>query len=537
LRPDYSRSYDDILNSDCPLKASRFMLALYLPRSDFLQSTKLRSFLLQHLDVDHHAVAITDGSSRLTWAELDQQICARVGWLTANVFGEKDSGQGACKPGDRVGLLMQNQSDYIPCVLAAVSAGLWVVPINWHLTTAEQRYIVEDSGMRQLLCPSEYLDRDLGCQCIAVSAPAVAGEGLAQAVGAASPAGGIMLYTSGTTGKPKGVQRRSPKTLGELKSQWLNVAAGIGLNGGVHLITGPLYHAAPLLFALYDLLNGAALVVMPKFDAESALRLIDQFGVSHSHWVPTMFVRALRLPESERASFSGRSMTLVLHGAAPVAPAVKRSVIDWWGPVLVEYWGGSESGAVSRCSSEEWLARPGNVGKVLPQYEVVATHEGKILGEGEIGLLGIRPRSGDQAFSYWQDAEKTSKAYIRGAMFQLGDIGYVKDNYVYLLDRESHTVISGGVNLYPAEIEASLLEQTVILDVVVLGVPDEEWGERLIAVVEVVDAGRDLLAEAAILLASYKLPRELHFGAVERNAAGKVPLATLRARYGLATQV
>lgn len=495
---------------------------------------QLKSFLLQHLEKAPDAIAIDDGSSTLSWSELDRQVCVRAAWLASS----------NCQPGDRVGLLIDNCCDYIPWVLAAVSVGVWLVPINWHLTEAEQRYIVEDSGLKIVLCSSEYLARNLGCQSVDASRVLVEGRG-APAIDAASPAGGVMLYTSGTTGKPKGVLRKAPPTLGELKQQWRDVGAAIGLDGGVHLVTGPLYHAAPLLFALYDLLNGAALIVMPRFDAEQALRLIDRHGVNHSHWVPTMFVRALRLAESRRSGFSGTSLSLVLHGAAPVAESVKRAIIDWWGPVLVEYWGGSESGAISRCSTEQWLARPGTVGKVLPQYEVFATRDGQILPEGESGLLGIRPRSGAQTFSYWQDPGKTRKAHISGAMFQLGDIGYVKDDYVFLLDRESHTVISGGVNIYPAEVEAALLQQEGVVDVVVFGVPDEEWGERVVAVVELVDAvladiagpggkaelAKRMLTSAAEVLATYKLPRELHFASVQRNAAGKVPLAQLRELY------
>ncbi len=498
-----------------------------------MQSTSLKSYLLEHLDVDHQAVAISDGSTTLTWFELDQQLRTRIVWLQEN----------GCEPGERIGLLMQNCCDYVPWILAAVSVGLWIVPINWHLTAVEQRYIAEDSGMGRLLCDPQYLNLELGCPRVDASSIVEASGGVA--VAATSAAGGIMLYTSGTTGKPKGVQRRSPETMGELKSQWLNFGTAIGLDGGVHLVTGPLYHAAPLLFALYDLLSGASLVIMPRFDAGQALALIDRFQVTHSHWVPTMFVRAMRLPEEVRSNFSGKSLTLVLHGAAPIAPAIKHALIDWWGPVLVEYWGGSESGAISRCSSAEWLARPGTVGKVLPQYEVCATQAGHSLPEGEVGLLGIRPLNNAPAFSYWQDAVKTRKAYIEGAMFQLGDIGYVKEGYVYLKDRESHTVISGGVNIYPAEIEAVLLQQELVADLAVFGVPDEEWGERLIAVIELVaeahealttTEGRDalaagLLSRAALSLASYKLPRELHFGTIERSAAGKVSLKKLREQY------
>ncbi len=483
------------------------------------------------------AVAVSDGDTQLSWDELDQAVVYCMTQLHSS----------GCRPGDRVGLLMKNSSQAIPWVLASISAGLWLVPVSWHLTDAEQQYIAEDSQMRLLISSSEYRNRDLRCPHLDASlldAGLSSAEDFSTAVrNADSPAGGIMLYTSGTTGRPKGVQRRSPETLGELCELWRSTGVAMGLDGGVHLVTGPIYHAAPLLFALYDLLNGASLVLMPRFDATQALRIIDEYGVNHSHWVPTMLVRALRLPPEVRRSFSGESLTLLLHGAAPIAASVKREIIDWWGPLLVEYWGASESGAVCRCSSQQWLEHPGTVGKVLPQYEVFAYREGRRLPEGETGLLGIRPRSGLPAFSYWNDPEKTEQAYIENAVFQLGDIGYVRDGFVYLKDRESHTVISGGVNIYPAEVEAVLLQQDRIADVVVFGIPDAEWGERLIAVVELVDGcppesaraelSEQILREAAAVLASFKLPRQVYFAAVERNAAGKVPLARLRSDYAL----
>ena len=254
------------------------------------------------------------------------------------------------------------------------------------------------------------------------------------------PAGRSMLYTSGTTGRPKGVVRIGATTVADQLAALAAVGAAVGLDGaGPHLVTGPLYHAAPLGFALGDLHAGAELVVMPRFDAADTLRLVDERAVRSTHLVPTMFVRLLRLDDDVRAAFSGDSLRIVLHGAAPISPRVKAQMIEWWGPVLVEYWGTSEAGVFTLVGSQDWLERPGTVGRAVPNYEVVAVEEdGAVLPAGEVGTLYCRHRTQPRVFEYHGAPEKTAAAHLEPGLFTMGDIGHVDaDGFVHLADRSA----------------------------------------------------------------------------------------------------
>jgi long-chain acyl-CoA synthetase len=351
-----------------------------------------------------------------------------------------------------------------------------------------------------------------------------------------------MIYTSGTTGKPKGVRRSKPAALGDALVAWRRAGSAIGLDGsGPHLVTGPLYHAAPLLFGVYDLLNGAPLVVMPRWDEQRALALLARRAIHHTHLVPTMFVRLLRRSEEERRAFAAPSLHLVLHGAAPIAPSVKERMIAWWGPVLVEYWGGTESGVVTLIDSREWLAHAGSVGRALPHWEVFAVDdEGRRLPPGETGALYSRHRDLAEPFVYHRDAEKTARAYLEPGVLTLGDVGFVDgDGFVFLCDRKSHTIISGGVNIYPAEIEQALIAHPAVADVGVFGIPDDEWGESVKAAVELAPGyeaspalAEEILAFARDRLAGYKVPRSIDFErALPRHPTGKLLVRELRERY------
>ncbi|HZO07958.1 MAG TPA: AMP-binding protein, partial [Myxococcota bacterium] len=353
---------------------------------------------------------------------------------------------------------------------------------------------------------------------------------------------GNMIYTSGTTGRPKGVKRRGAPRLGDALAAQAAYARRIGLDGsGPHLVTGPLYHSAPLMFAIYDQAAGAPVIVMPRWDAREALRALAERGVHHTHLVPTMFVRLLRLPEEERARFRAPELHSVLHGAAPIAPAVKRAMIEWWGPILLEYWGGTEGGVNTFVGSEEWLAHPGTVGRAVPGFEVFAVDAlGRRLPPGEEGALYCRNAKAPRPFEYHGDARKTADAYLDPHTFTLGDVGRVDAlGYVHLADRGSHTIISGGVNIYPAEIEHVLQEHPAVADVAVFGVPDDEWGESVKAVVQPEPGctpgpalAAELLAFARARLAGYKVPRSLDFDpALPRTPAGKLAVRVLRERH------
>jgi long-chain acyl-CoA synthetase len=426
-------------------------------------------------------------------------------------------------------------------------AGVWITPVNRHLKPDEIAHVLADSGARLVLADAEHAAaaQHAGAAEI-VRVPDDLEPAIARTSGApldaAGAAGGTMIYTSGTTGKPKGVRRVVPATLADALVGWRRAGASIGLEGsGPHLVTGPLYHAAPLLFGVYDLLNGAPLVIMPRWDEARALALLAERAIHHTHLVPTMFVRLLRLDDSTRAAFAAPALHNVLHGAAPIAPSVKQRMIEWWGPILVEYWGGTESGVVTLVDSHEWLANPGTVGRALPHWEVFAVgDDGRRLAPGASGALYSRHRDLAEPFVYHRDAEKTARAYLEPGVLTLGDVGSVDaDGFVHLSDRASNVVISGGVNVYPAEIEQLLIAHPAVADVGVFGVPDDEWGETVKAAVELrpgFEASPALEAEILAFgrahLAGYKVSRSIDFEtALPRHPTGKLLVRELRERY------
>jgi long-chain acyl-CoA synthetase len=486
-----------------------------------------------------HDLALDDLTTTRTWAELADRASRAAHWLRDEC---------GLAPGDHAAMLMGNRVEFIELVLGALLSGVWITPINWHLTPSEVEFILDDAKADLLVVDPQY--EELGRAAAGARSVVVAGDELDRALAGAdaSPfdldrqAGGNMFYTSGTTGRPKGVKRATQSSVAaQLRA---HAAAGkvLGLDhGGPHLVTGPLYHAAPVGFAVMDLLLGTPLVIMPRWDPATALRLIDERGVRDTHFVPTMFVRLLRLPEAVRNAFDGSSLSVVLHGAAPIAPSVKREMIEWWGPVLLEYWGASEGGVVTLAGSEDWLAHPGTVGRAVPTYEIFAGDpEGRRLPPNEVGTLWCRNKIADRVFEYHNAPEKTAEAFLEPGTYSIGDIGYVDDEgWVYLSDRAAHTIISGGVNIYPAEIEGVLIEHPAVADVGVFGIPDDEWGEAVKAAVELVDGfepsdelATELLDFARTRLAGFKVPRSIDFEeALPRYPTGKLYTRLLRDRY------
>jgi long-chain acyl-CoA synthetase len=310
---------------------------------------------------------------------------------------------------------------------------------------------------------------------------------------------------------------------------------------GPHLVNGPLYHGSPYGFASMEINAGASLLIMPRFDASQLLELIMQREVATTHLVPVMMTRLLELPEPERAAFDPSSLSCVLHGAAPVSIEVKRRMIEWWGPRFIEYWGSSEGGAYCVATSEEWLQHPGTVGKPVPNYEVTAVDDsGERLGPGEVGLLLCRNSMSDEPFRYWEAPEKTRGAYPAPGTFTVHDMGSIDaEGYVYLADRASDMIISGGVNIYPAEVEAVLMEHTSVADVAVFGIPDAEWGEAVKAAVQLArgatagpELEREILDWAREQIAGFKLPRSIDFEhELPREPNGKLHKRTLREPY------
>jgi long-chain acyl-CoA synthetase len=483
-------------------------------------------------------LAVDDLLRRRSWAELADR-CTRIAHFLREGAG--------LEPEQRVAVLMGNRVEYVELTLGAMLAGVWITPINWHLSDEEMAYVVEDSGARILFCDELFEDR---ARRAGAAGRMLVGEELDGELTRASdrpmeldgPAGGTMIYTSGTTGRPKGVQRARPATLGEALAAAERSGQAGGLDGrGPHLITGPMYHAAPLMFAVYDQANGAPIVIMPRWDDAQALELIQEREIVNTHMVPTMFVRLLRLPDELRARFHAPRLELVLHGAAPVAVSTKRKMIEWWGEKLVEYWGGTEGGVNTLIASAEWLAHPGSVGRALPLFEVFAVDDrGRRLPPGELGVLYCRHKQLKRVFQYHGDPEKTEAAYLEPGVFTIGDVGRVdEEGYVYLADRKSNLIISGGVNIYPAEVEQVLQEHPAVADVGVFGIPDEEWGERVMAAVELIEGAQaspeleaEILGFGRRRLAGYKVPRAIEFEEeLPRHSNGKLYIRKLRDRY------
>lgn len=461
-------------------------------------------------------------------------------------------------PRDRahICMLAPNRSEFLDVMGGSAISGTILTCVNWHLKPQEIAYIVDDCDAKVLFCDAGFgeIGLDAAERADDVETVVAIGGELPGAVpfeewlADQSPdepddvvAGGQMLYSSGTTGRPKGVERlpysedpdENYEVGARLREQFPTT------DEGAWLVTGPLYHAAPFGYTRSALHRGSKIVIMDRFSAEGALDLIEEHAIDSSHLVPTMFSRLLALPEERKRAFDPSNLRMILHGAAPCPPSVKERMIDWWGPVIWEYYGATEGG-LTLCSSEEWLERRGTVGKALPFWDmVVVDADGNELPPGETGTIYFRAKLG-RTFQYHKDPEKTQRAHLGDDLFTLGDIGYVDgDGYVFITDRKADMIISGGVNIYPAEVENCLHAHPAVADVAVLGVPNEEWGEEVKAVVELADDHEptdDLAAEiigfARDRIAHYKCPRSVDFTeALPRTEAGKLYKRRLKERY------
>jgi long-chain acyl-CoA synthetase len=484
--------------------------------------------------------AIVAPSGNRTYGELNHRANQLVRCLRRAGIGADDG----------VVLLCSNRAEFAEVWAACQRAGLRLTTVNWHLTGDEAAYIVADSHARAFIAETSMGE-------IAVDAAARAPElvlklsidgdidGFTPFEDALAGESGddiddpvlgtSMLYTSGTTGRPKGVQRPAdPDAL----------VVGLlpyGYDGErhAHLCTGPLYHAAPFAISLtLPLTAGVTLVLMPHWDAEECLRLIEQHRVSHTHVVPTMFHRLLALPDDVRNRYDVSSLAAVIHGAAPCPVTVKRAMIEWVGPIVYEYYAATE-GAGTLVDSNTWLRKPGTVGRPTPADQVmIGTDDGTPVPAGEIGLVWLKT-SQRSPFQYFNDAEKTAGAH-RGNYFTLGDMGYLdEDGFLFLTDRTANLIISGGVNVYPAEVDAALLEHPAVADAATIGIPDEEWGETILAVVELkpecppsTALADELVAFCRDRLAHFKCPRAVEFvDRLPRQDNGKIYKRRLREQY------
>ncbi|HEY5334567.1 MAG TPA: AMP-binding protein, partial [Mycobacteriales bacterium] len=378
---------------------------------------------------------------------------------------------------------------------------------------------------------------------------ATALEGVSDAPLDAQPKGADMLYSSGTTGRPKGVKPPLPD--GDVDAEGDMIALVFGGMYGfgedtVYLSPAPIYHAAPLRFSAAVQALGGTVVMMERFDAEGALRAIADFSVTHSQWVPTMFIRMLKLPEEVRARYDVSSLKIAIHAAAPCPIEVKRRMIDWWGPVLVEYYAATEAVGITMIDSTEWLAHPGSVGRSILGPVHIVDDDGRELPSGQAGTIYFTSPTGALPFTYHGDPEKTRSAGHpdHPDWGTTGDIGYLdEDGWLFLTDRKAFMIISGGVNIYPQEVENVLALHPAITDVAVIGVPDEEMGERVLAVVQPApgvtgspELAEEILAFTRERLARYKCPRAVDFvDALPRTPTGKLVKGPLRDAYAART--
>jgi long-chain acyl-CoA synthetase len=456
-------------------------------------------------------------------------------------------------PGDVIAAIVRNGPEYLELMLAAGQAGVIVVPVNWHLSAREIRYILTDSGARLVVAAADQaseLPLDQLPPHRYVAGGAAPGWRPYAELGAAEPAtvpddrqaGGLMLYTSGTTGHPKGVHSTQaaadPDTMAGM---FAGIPRNYGVTsaGGVHLVCSPMYHAAPGGHALGFLHAGHTIVIRDRFDPEDFLAAVERYQVTTVHLVPTHFHRLLRLPAEVRSRYDLSSLQAIIHAGAPCPVPIKKQMLDWLGPIIWEYLGSTE-GSVSRVGSQEWLARPGTVGRPLPGLTVrILDAGGAELPAGEPGTIYFGYPDRAPSFEYHHDAEKTA-ASRRGNLVTAGDLGYFDaDGYLFLLDRRTDLIISGGVNIYPAEVEQQLITHPAVLDVAVIGVPDPDWGQRVLAVVQPApgvsadDAlAADLLEHCRKELAAFKCPRRFEFVTdFPRTESGKVQRRVLRDAY------
>lgn len=487
-------------------------------------------------------IALRDEDRSMTWSDVDDTL-NRV----ANGLNTYDLGEAR-----RVAVFAENAVETAMANLGGLIAGASVVPVNFHLTADEVAYILGDAGVRVLFADAKTVDR-------AVEAAAQAGvpeviawhtdnedivawEGwLAQQ--SADPADESLppkpnlLYTSGTTGRPKGTEL--PPTMfagGDTVGEHLaNLQADPRSDQGVHMVVGPMYHTGPLSGARL-LAAGVSSVILGRFDAEKTLKAIQDYGVGNSVMVPTHFVRLLALPTDIKEKYDLSSLIRISHTGAKCPVDVKKAMIEWWGPVFVDAYGASEVGTTCMITSEEWLENPGSVGKAVPPFTaLILDDDGNELPANQEGRLFFKDETG-RGVIYHNDAEKSAAAHIAPGVFTLGEIAYMnEDGYVFITDRFSDMVVSGGVNIYPAEAEQVLIEHPNILDVACIGVPHPEMGEELkalaIAQGEAVDPD-EVLSWCRDQLSHYKCPRTLEWvDDLGRNTMGKINKRKLRAPY------
>ena len=493
---------------------------------------------------DKPAYIMASSGETVTYAELER-TSNQIAWLFR---------QSGLKSGDHIAFLMENNASFFKLCWAAHRSGIYYTPISSSLQEKEIAYIAKDCGARIFI--TSYAQAELANKLLAeleslphlymlggvidgYEALEAALEGLPETVIEDQMEGLDMLYSSGTTGLPKGVKR--PERLEEFGSpEPLHnmISKMYGLNvKSVYLSTAPCYHAASLRFNLFVQRHGGTCIVMEKFDAEQALQLIERYRITVSQWVPTMFVRLLKLPQEVRESYDYSSMLNAVHAAAPCPAAIKQQMIDWWGPIIDEYYGGTEGTEVTCLNSEEWLQHRGSVGRPVLGVIRICDDDGNELPQGETGGVYF---DSPLSFEYHNDPIKTRQAMHAKGWSTLGDIGHLdSDGFLYLSDRKAFMIISGGVNIYPQEIENLLITHAAVMDVAVIGIPNQEFGEEVKAIIQPVDMAQagSMLAEELMQLcrdnlSHIKCPRSIDFDpALPRQPTGKLFKRLLKEKY------
>ncbi len=495
---------------------------------------------------DKPALVMGSTGEIVTYAQLDERSnrLARL-W--------RDHGLVA---GDHVAIFSENTPEFLEVMWAALRSGLYITTINSYLSPEEVAYILEDSGSRSLVTTAAKADTAAAAldDASGVTLPLLIGdtakrfESYRDATATMSgerleeePAGEMMLYSSGTTGRPKGIKR---PLSGQSVADGMMISALLGGVFGMtedttYLSPAPLYHSAPIGFNLGVQALGGTTIVMEKYDPIEALRLIESHQATHSQWVPTMFIRMLKLPEDQRSGFDVSSMQVAVHAAAPCPVEVKKQMMDWWGPVLWEYYAGTELNGFCLVKPDEWLERPGTVGKPLIGEIHIVDENGDAAAPGDAGTIYF---GGGPDYEYHNAPDKTEDAKDPGGhgWTTLGDVGYLDDDgWLFLTDRKAFMIISGGVNIYPQEIEDCLVMHPKVADVAVFGIPDEEMGESVMAAIQPADdsaGGAGLEAELRAFarehIAGYKCPKRYEFlDELPRLPTGKLYKRKLRDQY------
>ena len=491
--------------------------------------------------------AIVMGSSgvTVTYRQLDER---------SKIFAHALRSRGLAV-GDHIAILMENATAFLEVAWAAQRAGLYYTAINSHLRSSEVQYVLDDCEAAALVSSHALADVIAGLDVSRIQLRVSADGGLAgferydditaaydSSVALADECEGReMLYSSGTTGRPKGVRKPLPGTrFGDPASIPAQIARGLtagnGGAGAVYLCPAPLYHSAPLVGSMSWQRVGATVILMEKFDPRECLELIERHRVTDAQFVATMFIRMLRLGRTERERYDVSSLRRVLHTAAPCPITVKRQMLDWWGPIIDEYYSGTEDLGATYISAQEWLAHPGSVGRPIDECHIVGP-DGNELPAGEVGVVYF---AGGRRFEYHNDPDKTASVANDKGWRTLGDMGFLDgDGYLYLTDRKAHMIISGGVNIYPQEAENVLAGHPAVTDVAVIGVPDDEMGEAVKAIVQLADSvvpdadlEVDLINYCRSQLATFKCPRTVEFvDELPRDPNGKLYKRLLRERY------